>query len=86
MKVIREIKEILLCIGKRKELVMKKRAESKCWCSKTGMTLNAKHNVSCCRKVSGCRKVRGENNARHDTVLIRRGLVSHEQKWEDRKT
>ena len=52
------------------------------------MPLNAKHIISCCRKVSG------EINARHDIVvnillnniLKQRGLVAHEQKWEDRKT
>ena len=44
--------------------------------------------ISCCRKVSA------EINARHDLVvnillnniLVQRGFVSHEQKWEDRKT
>ena len=50
MKVIREIQENLLCVGKRKELITKKKAETKCWCSKTGMPLTAKHIVSCCRK------------------------------------
>ena len=61
--------------------------ELKCWCSKTGMTLNAKHIVGCCRKVSG------DINTRHDIVvnillnniLVQRGLVVHEQKWEERK-
>ena len=88
MKVIREIQENLLCIGKRKEMITKKRAETKCWCSKEGMQLTAKHIVSCCRKVSA------EINARHDIVvnillnniLIRRGLVTNEQKWDERKT
>ena len=88
MKVIREIQENLLCVGKRKELITKKRAETQCWCSKTGLPLNAKHIVSCCRKVSS------EINARHDivvnillnNVLKQRGLITHEQKWEERKT
>ena len=52
------------------------------------MPLNARNIVSYCRKVSG------EIDARHDilvnillnNILILRGLVSHEQKWEDRKT
>ena len=52
------------------------------------MPLTAKHIVSCCRKVSA------EINARHDIVvnillnniLIQRGLVTNEQKWEERKT
>ena len=82
MKVIREIQENLLCVGKRKELITKKRAETQCWCSKTGLPLNAKHIVSCCRKVSS------EINARHDivvnillnNVLKQRGLITHEQK------
>ena len=54
----------------------------------SGLALNAKHIISCCRKVSA------EINTRHDIIvnillndiLIQRGLVSHEQKWEDRKT
>ena len=53
-----------------------------------GLPLNAKHIISCYRKVNG------EINARHDVivnillnnVLIQRGQVSHEQKWEARKT
>ena len=87
MKVIREIQENLLCVGKRKELITKRRTASKCLCSKTGPALNAKHIVSCCRKVSS------EINTRHDTVvnvllnniMVQRRLISHEQKWEDRK-
>ena len=47
MKVIREIQENLLCVGKRKELIIKKRAETQCWCRKTGLPLNAKQIVSC---------------------------------------
>ena len=82
MKVIREIQENLLCVGKRKELITRQKTDSKCWCSKTGQTLNAKHIISCCKRVSG------EINARHDIVvnillnniLIRRGLTAHEQK------
>ena len=87
MKVIREIQENILCIGKRKELITKKRAETVSWCSKTGLPLNAKHIISCCKKVSG------EIAARHDIVvnillnniLVQRGLIDREQKWEDRK-
>ena len=87
MKIIREIQENLLCVGKRRELITKKRAETKCWCSKSGLPLNAKHIVGCCRKVAG------EINARHDIVvnillnniLTKRGLIAHEQRWEDRK-
>ena len=49
---------------------------------------NAKHIVSWCRKVSV------EINARYDiivnnllnNILKQRGLISHEQEWEDRKT
>ena len=68
-------------------MITKMKAETKCWCSREGMLLNASHIISCCRKVSG------EINARHDIVvnillnniLIQRGLIVHEQKWEDRK-
>ena len=87
MNVIREIQENLLCVGKRKETITKKKTESRCWCSKTGLPSNAKHIVSCCRKVSR------EINNRHDIVvnillnniLVQRGLISNEQRWEDRK-
>ena len=87
MKVIREIQENLLCVGKRKELITKKRTEPWCFCSPTRMPLNSKHIVSCCKKVSG------EINARHDIIvnillnnsLRQRRLITHEQKWEDRK-
>ena len=87
MKVIREIQENLLCVGKWKELITKERTETKCWCSRTGLPLNAKHIISCSRKVAG------EINARHEIVvnillnniLVQRGLVSNEQRWEDRK-
>ena len=51
MKVIREIQENLLCVGKRKELITKKKAETQCWCSKTGQALNAKHIISCCKSL-----------------------------------
>ena len=50
--------------------------------------MNAKHIIS------NCRKVTGEIIARHDIVLnnllnniiVQRGLISHEKKWEDRTT
>ena len=35
LKVIREIQENLLCVGKRKELITKRKTETKCWCSKS---------------------------------------------------
>ena len=87
MKIIREIQENLLCVGKRKEMITKKKAETTCFCSKTGAQLNAKHIVSCCRKVNA------EINARHDLVvnillnniLVQRGLIDHEQRWDERK-
>ena len=68
-------------------MITKKRAETTCFFSKTGLPLNANHIVSCCKRVSS------EINNRHDIVvnilliniLIQRGLVTHEQKWEDRK-
>ena len=53
IKVIGEIQEDLLCVGKRRELITKKRSEAKCWCSKSGQTLNARHIISCCKRVSG---------------------------------
>ena len=88
MKIIREVHENLLRVGKRNELMAKKKAEWKCWWSKIRLPLNAKNIISCCKRVSG------EINARHDTVLnivlnnilVQRGLPSNEQKWDERKT
>ena len=88
LKVIRKIQENLLCVGKRNELITKQKAETVCWCSHTGLPLNAKCIISCCKRVSA------EIGARHDIVvnillnniLTQRGLISREQKWEDRKT
>ena len=87
MKIIRGIQENFLCVVKRKELITKKMVETKCWCSITGLALKAKHIVSCCRKVTR------EINIRHDiivnilldNILKQRGLISHEQRWEDWK-
>ena len=87
MKVIREVPDHLLSVGKWKALKMKKTVEEKCWCSKSGLQLNAKHIISCCKKVSS------ENNAHHDIVVnillnntqVHRGLITNKQKWEDRK-
>ena len=83
MKVFGEIQENLLCVGKMKALITKQMTETKCWRSRTGLPLNAKHIVSCCKNVSG------EIQSRHDTVvnillnniLIKRGLIDREQKW-----
>ena len=80
MKIIREIQENLLCVGKRKEMITKKKVELKCFCSKTGAQLTAKHIISCCRKVSS------EINSRHDMVvnillnniMIKRKMIAHE--------
>ena len=88
MKVIREIQENLRCVGKKKALITKKPAQTTCWCSNAGLALNAKHIIS------NCKKVAGEICARHDIVvnillnniLVQRGLITHEQKWEERKT
>ena len=71
-----------------RELITKKKTEAKCRCSTTGLQLNANHIISCCKRVSG------EINTRHDIVvnillnniLVQRGLIAHEQRWEDRKT
>ena len=46
IKVIREIQENLLCVGKRRQLITKKTTDTKCWCTKAGPELNAKHIVS----------------------------------------
>ena len=59
MKVIREIQENLLCVGKRKELITKMRAETMCFCRKEGVYLNSKHIISCCGKVSAERSTPG---------------------------
>ena len=89
MKAIREIQENILCVDKRrKEMISKKRSETRRWCSKTGVQLNEKHVVSCCKKASA------EIQSRHDIVVNtilnnifkQRGLITHEQMWEDRKT
>lgn len=40
----------------------KEKAETTCFCSKTGLRLAVKHIVSCCRKASG------EINSRNDIV------------------
>ena len=53
-----------------------------------GLPLNGKHIISCCKRVGA------EINARHDiavnillnNIMVQRGLITHEQKWEDRKT
>ena len=57
-----------------------------CFYNKAGLALNAKHIISCCKKVND------EINARHDMVvnillnniLKERGLISNEQNGEDR--
>ena len=77
----------LLCVGKRNDVLTKK-SDSKCLCTKSVLARNAKHIMSCCRKVSM------EIHTRHDTVvkillnniLVQRGVIYHEQKLEDRKT
>ena len=64
-----------------------RKTEMMCWCSRTGLHLNSKHIVSCCKKVSA------EIGARHDIVvnvllnniLVQRGLIANEQMWEDLK-
>ena len=63
MKVIREVHENLLYVGNRKELITKKKAETVFFCSKSGQQLNAKHIISCCKRVSA------EINARHDNFM-----------------
>ena len=76
---VREIQENLLCVGKRKELIRKK-TDTKWWCSRAGLAFNAKHVISCGKKVSG------EIGTRHDIVVdillnnipIQRGLITNE--------
>ena len=51
MKVIPGVQESL-CVWKRRELITRKTTDLKCWCTKTGLPLNARHIVICCRKVS----------------------------------
>ena len=51
MKIIREIQENLLCVGKRREMITKKKTETKCRCSTTGLQLNANHIISCCKSL-----------------------------------
>ena len=60
----------LPCVGKRREKITKKKFETKCWCSKSGLALNAKHIVSCCKKVSG------EINTMQDTSLTSSSTTS----------
>ena len=74
-------------MGKRREMITKQQTQTECFCSRTGLPLTANHIVRCCRKVSG------EINNRHDIVvdiplnniLKQRGLIAHEQKWDERK-
>ena len=49
MKFIRDTQENLLCVGKRKEVVTKKKTDSKCWWDNTGLQLNAKRVIGCCK-------------------------------------
>ena len=73
--------------GKRNELITKKKAETKCWCSRKGTVLHVKHIVCCCKKENL------EIDVHHDIVvnillnniLVQRGLVAHEQSWVERK-
>ena len=51
------------------------------------MPLNAKHIISCCKRVSAEISARNDNvvDIILNNILVQRGLVSHEQKWEERK-
>ena len=85
---IREIQETLMCVGKRKELITKNPAQKTCWWSKSGLALNAKHITRKSKKVA-CEICAGQDiivNIIMNNILVQRGLVSQEQKWEDRKT
>ena len=79
MIVIREMQENILCVGKMNGLITKK-THSKCLCSRTGLQLNTKQIIICCKKACA------EINARNDTVvnvllnniLVQRGLTTNE--------
>ena len=43
MKVIGENQENIICVGKRREMMTRKKTDSKCWCIKAGLPLTAKH-------------------------------------------
>ena len=67
-----------------RELITKKKVETECGAAELcSSSLNTKHIVSCCRKVTA------EINVRHDTVvnilldniIVWRGLISHELEW-----
>ena len=51
LKVIREILEDILCVGKRKELITKQKSETRCWCSKSSLQLNSDDIIRCCKSV-----------------------------------
>ena len=91
LKVVLEIQVNPICDGRRREMNTKKKTWTTCWRRNTGMPLSRtqKHIISCCKKVSA------EVGARHDIVvnvllnkniLVQRGLIAHEQRWEQRKT
>ena len=79
-KVIREIREILLCREGKGTRHLEKCGD-KILVKQNGLPLNAKHIVSCCKRVSS------EIQSRHDIVanvllnniLVQRGLISNEQ-------
>ena len=79
MKVMREIQENLLCVGKWKGLIQRKGRDDLLG-QKGGLVLNSKHIISCCKKACG------EITARNDTVvnvllnniLVQRGLTTNE--------
>ena len=86
MRINGETKEKRLCVERMAELIMKK-AETTRSRSRTRLPLNSKHIVSCYKKESG------DVNVRHDMVvnipmnniIIERGMISNDQKWDDRK-
>ena len=87
MRVIREIQENLLCVGRRKDLLTKKKGVD-VLAQQGGVAFEYKAQSAAAKKVSA------EINTRNDLAVnillniihTQRGLITHEQKWEERKT
>lgn len=64
MKMIREYQEGLLCVGKRRNVINKRKGSTKCSCGKRQSELNARHILT------GCARTRREIMKRHDVVVM----------------
>ena len=64
------------------------KVEKKCWCNKTGLSLNANQIISCCKGVTGEINGRLDNvgNVLVNNILVQRWIIVQEQKCDDRKT